>query len=789
MNKRSMRMLGFNKIKQQLMRETSSCLSRKLVNALFPVQQSQEVARLLTETEEAVTYRLREKNMVSLAIFDIYTVLDKAQREILLTPRECTDIWHNIGIYDDLRQHITDRETYPLLCQYIDDIADFSELIRTFTHIFDEDLQIRDTASSQLQQLRQRMRDLEGRTKRYIQEIVQDKDKQKYFQEALVTVRNARYVIPIKQEYRYAFPGIVHDTSASGATLYMEPLNMVDMNNELQTVRVREQKEIERIFQVLTHTIHMWAEDLHNATQATAQVDMIFAKAKLAERMHACRPKMAMHGRIHLIQARHPLVPAKQVVANTIILGDTYRMLLITGSNTGGKTVLMKTLGLLVCMHQAGLFIPVEADSELAVFHDVLVDIGDEQDLTQNLSTFSGHMTQLIYILKHCRVDDLVLIDELGSGTDPAEGSAIAIALLEALKQREPVVMVTTHYNELKNYAYQTTGIENGHVEFDERTLQPTYRLQIGAAGSSHAFSISERLGLPPDVLARAKEIRKQAGDMDMEQVLAKVNRQAKWLDEKERILKKRLQDVGNQAAQLYREKQQLQAQYQTVLEKAKAEAQERKRQLRVESEQIIRALKEARKQSLKEKTDEQIAGIRKRINDLAIPNLPVASDKRADLLNINVGDFVYLNSLHGVGQVTAIQGKQVTASIRGMTIRVKRSDISQADTQEIQAAQQREKKAATSEKTHSCIRPKTVATEINIIGETYVDALPRVERFLDQALVAGYSPVKIIHGKGSGALRRQIHSYLRDLPFVTSVVLDDGDNGGAGVTWVYFST
>ena len=407
----------------------------------------------------------------------------------------------------------------------------------------------------ELLRLRTRISELERQTKRYVHNVLQNKEYQKYFQDALVTVRNNRYVIPVKQEYRHAFPGIVHDTSASGATLYIEPMAIVSANNDLQAACIAETREIEKIFRRLTALIAGDYENLYDSTYAVGQLEFIFAKAQLALSMKATRPVISKRRMVKLIQARHPLIDAAKVVPTTIIIGGEYRILLITGSNTGGKTVSMKTLGLLVLMHQAGLFLPVMEGSELPVFRDVFSDIGDEQDISQNPDNFSSHMKQLIYILKHCGPDDLILADELGS-TDPAEGSATAIAILKDLYTKGPYVMVTTHYNDLKNFAYNTPGIENGHVEFDVNTLKPTYKLRIGSAGSSHAFSISERLGMPKEILDEARELRSRAQDVDMEAILTKLNAQSKRMDEEEQELQAKLARARQTEEELRRKKE-----------------------------------------------------------------------------------------------------------------------------------------------------------------------------------------------------------------------------------------
>lgn len=787
MNKRSLRILGFYQVQNMLVRLAPSRMSKEIARRLKPVCDAEEVARSLNDTEEAYRCLQSEASVPMGGIVDIRPALEKARRDVTLEGQDCIDIWNNVRRYGDIRQYFMDKgEEYPQLAEKAEGIGDFSLISHKMAGVFDQNHQIRDNASPELMRLRNRIVELERQTKRYVTGVLQNKEYQKYFQDALVTVRNNRYVVPIKQEYRHAFPGIVHDTSASGSTLYIEPLAIVNANNDLQAARIGETKEIERIFRRLTALVSGQYDDLMDSTKCVAALEFAFAKAQLAQQMKACRPVVSQKGIVRLVQARHPLIDVKAVVPNTIILGGEYRILLITGSNTGGKTVSMKTLGLLVLMHQAGLFIPVGEDSELPIFRDVFSDIGDEQDISQNLSTFSSHMKQIVYILRHCTADDLILADELGSGTDPAEGSAIAIAVLDALYRKGSYVMVTTHYNDLKNYAYNTPGIENGHVEFDEETLRPTYKLRIGAAGSSHAFSISERLGMPAEILAKAKELRSKAQDVDMEAILTKLNSQSKRMDEEQAELEQKLADVRRIEDELRREKEKVSAKRQDIIDSSRREAFDLKRNLRVEAERIIRELKQQSKDSSDKEKAKAIDQARRAIQQISLPDKEKPRRDPVDPSQLKVGQSVFINSLDGLGTVTEINGKKLTVSVRGMTVRVKLQDVSAPYLDEIKREEQAERKASASSSFRP-IRTASVATELNIIGKTYQEALPDVEKFLDQALAAGFSPVRIIHGKGSGALRRQIHEFLDGQPFVKKYALDDVEGGGAGVTLVYF--
>jgi DNA mismatch repair protein MutS2 len=770
-----------------LVRLAPSRLSKEIARHLRPSSEAAVVERSLTDTEEGVRCLQYEVSTPFGGIVDIRPALEKAKREVTLEGKDCIDIWNNVQRYADIHTFFTEKKTdYPQLAEQAACIADFSQLSHNIATVFDNNHQIRDNASPELMRLRSRIIELERQTKRYINSVIQNKDYQKYFQDVLVTVRNNRYVVPIKQEYRHAFPGIVHDTSASGSTLYIEPLAIVNANNDLQAARIGETKEIERIFRRLTAVVQGQYEELMTSTKCVGNLEFIFAKAQLAVQMKACRPAVSPGRLVRLIQARHPLIDADHVVPNTIIIGGEYRILLITGSNTGGKTVSMKTLGLLVLMNQAGLFLPVSDGSELPVFRDVFSDIGDEQDISQNLSTFSSHMKQLIYILKHSSPDDLILADELGSGTDPAEGSAIAIAILDALYQKGPYVMVTTHYNDLKNYAYNAPGVENGHVEFDVETLQPTYKLRIGAAGSSHAFSISERLGMPQAILEKAKELRSKAQDMDMETILTKLNTQSKHMDEEQAELEQRLAEARHMEDELRHERDKVSSKRQDIIDSSRREAIDLKRNLRIEAEKIIRELKQQAKEGTDKEKAKAIDQARRAIQQISLPDKEKPRRDPVDMSQLKIGQRVFIDSLDGLGTVTAMKGTKLTVTVRGMTVRVKAKDISAPYLSEIQKEKQEERRED-ARSSYRPIRSGGVATELNIIGKTFNDALPDVEKFLDTALAAGFSPVRIIHGKGSGALRHQIHEYLDQQPFVKQYKLDDVEGGGAGVTLVYF--
>ena len=471
-----------------------------------------------------------------------------------------------------------------------------------------------------------------------------------------------------------------------------------------------------------------------------------------------------------------------------IRLGTDYRILLITGSNTGGKTVSLKTLGLLSLMNQSGLFIPADHGSVLPIFHNIFADIGDEQSIEASLSTFSAHMTQVISIIKHCGPNDLVLLDELGSGTDPEEGSALAVSILESFRQKGTLMMVSTHYNELKNYAYHTAGIENGHVEFDERTLKPTYRLHIGVAGSSHALSIAARLGLPKDIVNRARDYKSKFGSSEMENVLSDLNEQLRKSSERERALKKELDETRRMRGQLEREKKQFNEKRKQMLAKAQADAESMKRSLRVEGEAIIKQLKAQFSETNKDKRQSAINAARKGISNVHVPDAPIDDNRKELTIDaVAIGQVVYVTSLRSLGTVLSIKGNRVTVDINGLSATVKVSELQSTTREESNKIQRDSLKAQPKTRNRAggsaVQRQKEVRTEINILGQTVDEAVVSVGRFIDQALLGGINQVRIIHGKGTGALREGVHQYLRTLPQVAHFETAGYDEGGAGAT------
>ena len=730
--------LDFHHIKEQLQQHCSSTIAKELAMNIEPMTDAKAIQENLDETAEAMRSLQTEVEQPLGGTRDIRESCKKSRKDFVLTREALWDIYLTIGAYKRMTKFFrTKYMEYPLLSLWVQDMPNTDRIENRFKRVFDEKGELLDTASPKLASLRNTIIKTREKIKNDIQAILHDKDNQKYFQEAIITQRNNRYVIPVKQEYRQYFDGLIHDRSATGQTLHIE---------------------------------------------------FVYGKASLAISYKGVPAILSTDRTVNLMRARHPLIPPNVVVPTNIQLGTSYRILLITGSNTGGKTVSLKTLGLLSLMNQCGLFIPADHGSMLPIFHNIFADIGDEQSIEASLSTFSAHMTQVISIIKHCGPNDLVLLDELGSGTDPEEGSALAVSILEFFRKKGALMMVSTHYNELKNYAYHTEGIENGHVEFDERTLKPTYRLHIGVAGSSHALSIAARLGLPKGIVSRAAEYKSQFGSHEMEEVLSDLNEQLRKASERERALKKELDETRRMRGQLEKEKKQFNEKRKQILAKAQADAESMKRSLRVEGETIIKQLKAQFSETNKDKRQSAINAARKGISNVHVPDAPVDDDRKSLTADaIKVGQAVYVTSLRSLGTVLSINGNRVNVDINGLTATVKVSEL-QSTTREEGNKLAREQKAAMP-KTRKRMggsavqRQKEVRTEINILGQTVDEATVSVGRFIDQALLGGVNQVRIIHGKGTGALREGVHQYLRTLPHVAHFETAGYDEGGAGAT------
>ena len=783
MRQDTLKTLEYEKIRARLSSYTSSQLGKSLVMSLQPSNDFDEVERLLQETAEAVEI-LKFTAPPMGGIADIRGYLDKAKKNIVLTLPELAAVRNTMYGMRNLKRFFKELEAdFPLLKEWAHSLEILGQLERELENTLDEHDNLRDDASVELLRIRRQLRSSQAQIKKTIGSILHSQQYQKFFQENLVTMRGDRYVIPIKQEYRSQFPGIVHDRSSSGATLFIEPLAVVELNNDIKQLTLEEQQEIERILQHLTRLIDRENEVLAANCRILAKLDFTFAKAKLAEDMEAVAPELNTENIIRLEGARHPLLAKEKVVPIDIVLGEGYSMLLVTGPNTGGKTVCMKTLGLLVLLAQSGCFVPAKTGAQLPVFHNVYTDIGDEQSIEQSLSTFSAHMTNIVGILQKVESDDLLLLDELGAGTDPEEGAALAMAILERLLQIKAAVMATTHYSELKTFAYTREGIENACVEFDVETLRPTYRLLLGIPGASNAFAISRRLGLSEAMVLRAKQLI-QADHAQFENVINQLEQEKIMYAQRNAELREREIQVSKLEEKVRALRDEVTAKKTQIIRKAKEESASLIRKTRRESEEVIKQLKEQFNDQGIKKRQQAIQQARETMKEasgrvrLKNVNKYDFQDK-IDLATLEIGDTVYVVSLDQKGTVAAISGKELVVQLGSMNMTVPAKKC-RFVAHHAPVKQQKQAKAG-----GFVQKTMNVHRDIDIRGLMVDEAVVMLDKFLDDAMIAGLSQVLIIHGKGTGALRKGVHAYLKRHNNVLSYNFADMAEGGTGATLV----
>lgn len=784
MEKESYKVLEYEKIREMLAARAGSSLGKERARSLQPSTDYAEVEEQLEQTAEAVRIHAVTSPPFG-GIHDLRPLLKKIHMGAVLTLEELVDIRSTLYAMRNVKEFFKGLEIEaPTLKEWAHGIEILGQLERRLENTLDEHGSLRDDASVELRRLRTEIQTTQNRIKERVGAALRAPENQKYFQEAIVTLRDERYVIPVKAEYRRFFPGIVHDQSATGATLFVEPMAIVELNNDVKQLVLSEQHEVERILRDLSQQIGGQQDILQENLSVLAAFDFTFAKAKLAEDMDAQQPLMNQEGHARLRQARHPLIPRDRVVPIDIELGNAYTMLLITGPNTGGKTVSMKTFGLLVLMAQSGCFLPTAPDSTLPVYQNIYADIGDEQSIEQSLSTFSAHMTHIVDILSKVEADDLVLVDELGAGTDPEEGAALAMAILERLLAVKAATVATTHYSELKTFAYTREGIENACVEFDVKSLRPTYRLLIGIPGASNAFAISRRLGLSEAIILRAQQLVKE-DHAQFEHVVNELEREKLVYEQHNAELAERQQRVTRLEQKVEAAKEDLSKRKGELIRKAREQSAALVRRTRREAEDIIDSLKKQYDDQGIHARQQAIQEARKRLDEAASAARPgIMGQKhlgqKVDAKNLMVGDVVYLPKLDQKGTVVEISGREVTVQLGSLRTTQKAAScrfLSHAE----------KEKSAKSNATGGFLRKTAhVSREIDIRGLMVNEAEVVVGKFIDDAQMAGLTQILVIHGKGTGALRKGIHEYLKRHRSVDHFAFADLDEGGSGATVVF---
>ena len=796
MEQESFKILEYKRILSRLREKAGTTLGKELAGGLLPSGDREEVRERLQQTAEAVYVSSMAQPPLG-GIKDIRESIKKVGLGAVLAPDELLDILTTMYAMREMKRFFKELEAEaPILKNWARSLEILGQLEKDLEHIVDEHGNLRDDASVELKRIRREIRSSQAKIKDHLAGLLHNNEYQKYFQEAIVTMRGDRYVLPVKQEYRQHFPGIVHDQSATGSTLFIEPMAVVNLNNDIKQLTAAERHEVERILRAASQKIRKNDSQLMDNCEIMAQVDFAFAKANLAYEMKATEPVLNEAGVTKLMSARHPLLPPDKVVPIDITIGDSYSMLLVTGPNTGGKTVSMKTFGLLVLMAQSGLFLPVESGSEIAVYSNIYADIGDEQSIEQSLSTFSAHMTHLVSILDKVEPEDLVLLDELGAGTDPEEGAALAMAILERLLTIKATVLATTHYSELKTFAFGREGIENACVEFDVATLRPTYRLLIGIPGASNAFAISRRLGLSESLIIRAKQLI-QADHAQFEQVINQLEKEKMLYEQMNADIETRLRRAEQMEAKAEALRVELNQKTADILRRAKDEGAALVRRMRRESEEVISQLKEQFNDQGIQKRQAAIQAARDQINEAAGKVRPgivsvKAFRKPVDLKTLEPGDIIYVTKLDQKGTVLSIRGKELEVQLGSLKTNVKARDckfVEKAPKEKPSAkggANGSLSGGGGRKRGSSFIsKAQEAHRDIDIRGMMVDEAEMVLGKFLDDSVMAGLSQVLIIHGKGTGALRKGVHAYLKRHRNVASFNFADMSEGGTGATLV----
>ena len=787
---KSIRTLELPVVLEMLASLAVSDAAKEKCRGLSPVCELEEAVRLQEETQSA-RERLGLYGSPSFSgVKDVSRALNRADHGGVLNTRELLDVADLLTASRRVAEYDRDRQGEKTVLDHLFSALHINKFLEDKIRgaILDEET-IADSASPELADIRRKMRLAASKGRQILQRIISSPSYAKVLQEALITQRDGRFVVPVKAECKGSIPGLVHDISSSGATLFVEPMGVVQANNELKELQAREEKEIDRILRILSGECAAQMMNILYDYDILVHLDVIFARGQLSYRMNAAKPILARRGGIVLRRARHPLLDQAKAVPISLELGNSYDTLVITGPNTGGKTVTLKTIGLLTLMAQCGLQIPADDGCRLRVFDRVLADVGDEQSIEQSLSTFSAHMTNLISILNEVKAGDLVLIDEICAGTDPNEGAALAMAMLEHLHEQGVLTMVTTHYSELKTFAYGHEGMENASVEFDPVSLRPTYRLLMGVPGSSNAFNISRRLGLAEDIIKNAGELLNQE-HVHMENVLQELDSERRRYESGS----KEIEDLRRESEQLRNalaySKSEFERRKNEMLRKAREQADEIYRRSRRESEAVLKELRSMKADFDTKRLEQAAEEARKKLNKTLSEDAPLPEGAPLSAKTAKKGLNVFVVSLGKNGIITDVNGNDVTVQvgILKMTVPAKKCLLTKAQPAHTDAAPKKRKgfsKNAAANYAHQMFIAKSGSAkqEIDLRGMTLDEAIPVVDKAIDDALIAGIGQLRLIHGKGTGALRAGLTAYLSTNRFVKKLETAALEAGGSGAT------
>lgn len=786
MNSKIIEKLEYNRIIKQLSDLAITAPAKEQALTLMPSSNFDEVKKSIDQTR-ALSNILRVKGPMPITDFkDVRASLKRLKVKANLNGEELGNIFLILSLAKDVSQFTADLEEREIDTRPIEktlkNLAIPEDLFKKLNQAIEYDGTVKDTASSKLMQLRHDIQSNETDIKNHMNDYISGKHTQ-YLSENIVTIRDGRYVLPVKQEYKNKFGGVVHDQSASGQTLFVEPQAVLVLNNRQQNLMAQERQEIHRILIELSELAGMYQKEIKNNADALTQLDFLSAKSKLAKAMKATEPVLNQDHVIKLRKARHPLIDPKKVVHNNIELGTSFDTMLITGPNTGGKTITLKTLGLLQLMAQAGLFITAEEGSQLTVFNEIYADIGDEQSIEQSLSTFSSHMDQIIKIMKDVTEDDLVLIDELGAGTDPEEGASLAIAILDDLRGAQAKIAITTHYPELKLYGYNRARTTNASMEFDLKKLAPTYRLRIGIPGQSNAFAIAHQLGMNEAVVDKARSLMNDE-DSDINKMIERLTEQTKAAEQLHETLKQNVDQSITLKRQLQNGLDWYNQQVQKQLEKAQEKADEMLAKKRQKADKIINDLEEQRRAGGQVRTNKVIEA-KGALNKLERENQNLAQNKvlqrEKRRHDVSVGDTVKVLSYGQQGVITRkLADHEFEVQIGILKVKVTDRDVEKISTQ---AAPKKAERAVRSSRG---LRSTRASSELDLRGQRYEEALTNLDRYIDSSLLAGLNTVTIIHGIGTGAIRNGVQQYLKRNRHVKSYSYAPANQGGTGATIVH---
>ncbi len=798
MNNKVLNTLEFNKIKDQLKACAVSTPAGRMCDNLRPSSNPEWIDKAQNETEAALTRLLKDDRISFGANFDTRELMKGALIGKVMSPSELNALGRLLLLVDSLIEYdrryvsVSGNEDYQdAVSPYFAGLMPLQKLSTEITRCIMPDDTIADDASAELKNIRNSFSIYSGRIHSQLNQMVTGNTAQ-YLQDAVVTMRGDRYCIPVKAEHRSKVPGIVHDQSSTGSTFFIEPAAIVELNNKLTQLHLDEQEEIGRILTMLTAHVAESADIISEDQKMITLLDFMFAKGKYALKLNASKPVYNEEGRIKLRSARHPLLDPAKAVPISVSLGEDFTSLIITGPNTGGKTVSLKTVGLLTLMGQAGLHIPALDRSELSVFDDVYADIGDEQSIEQSLSTFSSHMTSIVQILKHVNKRSLCLFDELGAGTDPTEGAALATAILEYLHNKDIRTMATTHYNELKTYALTTPGVENACCEFNVETLSPTYRLLIGIPGKSNAFAISKKLGLSEEIIeAAGRHIT--TDQASLEDLISDLDSKRVRLEKEIGDFEKQKKDFDLRAKELAEKEDRIINQRERIINEAREEAKDILSDAKSVADETIRAFNNQgapmKIQTMEKKRSsvrEYISKHEEALYAEAMKNSKKYQEKKAaDVETISAknavpGTSVHVLSMDVDGTIVSAPDKNGNVSVQCgiITSKVKLSDLTELTEKKNTAKK-------TSAGSYSAAKVSTISPEINLIGQTVDDAISLLDKYIDDAVMSRLDKIRVVHGKGTGALRKGIHDYLRYHPSVKRFDLAAHGEGDGGVTIV----